>query len=88
MSQPIVISHPEPEWWKEWETRIIALKRPVIGQVRFTFVRVLDINEKNQDFEARIRLDCSINVRDQLEVHPMRVVLPGGNRSSCCTVRY
>ena len=83
MAQPNnIIQHPEGEWWKDWEQRIRMRGRPVKGVVRFTFLRVLDINEKDQDFSAQVRVDCSINVNDQLNVQPRRIPLSDGTRSN------
>ena len=55
----------EPDWWTAWKDRIKKNGGPFIGKVRFDFVRVIDVREKEQEFEAHVRVVVQIAVDEE-----------------------
>jgi len=47
-----------PEWWEQWKKRLA--NKPVNAELRFTFARVWDIDEREQEFSAHVRIECTI----------------------------
>jgi hypothetical protein len=69
-----IIADGDPQWWHAWKSRLED--NPLHGTIRFTFLRVMDVNEKEQEFEARLRIDCEIDM-SRFE-NPRRVSIGGG----------
>ena len=84
MSQPQsinVIPQADPEWWEEWSARISKKKKPIEGTIRFAFVRVLNVDERQQDAELHIRVECTINAKEAFGGEPPRRFSMGGKKT-------
>jgi hypothetical protein len=80
MSSSRIIADGDPEWWKYWKSKL--KQKPIVCTIRFTFLRVIDVNEKDQEFEARVRVDCDVNAKEAFGVVPRRKSLGGGTHTN------